>query len=144
MTDSEDTKPSDPTAVELVNDVSGDGLLSALARLAQESELGISLTVHVAGTIYSGVTVGRSRWFSLVAEQASNIGAAAGQVVGQIRDGVAAMDAEHDNDDEPIYYGYLHMHSVTVVSGGTVVGPANGLWRVRISEISAWMIGSYS
>jgi hypothetical protein len=138
-----DSAPADVSEVSVVDDLSGDDLLAALAQLAQEAQMGLSLTVNVGGILYSGVTIGRDRWFDMIAEQAAGWSAAAGQVVGQIRDGMQRRSSADADAGKDIVYGYLHMRDVAVISGGTTVGPLKSLWRVRISEISAWMLGSY-
>jgi hypothetical protein len=134
----------EPTEVSVVRDMTGDVLLATLAKQAQESQLGLGLTLNVHGTIYSGILVGRDEWFRLMAKSTQD--SPAYELFDSIAKGI--VDAYQPPNEEtheaasPLTYAYIHLRETRVISGGQVFGPVS-LWRIAIHDVSAWMFGNY-
>lgn len=142
-------------ATTAVNDVSGDVVLRVLASLAQKHEdFGIGVTLSVQGSLISGILIGRDAWFSAQASLLSRSGEMGAAIGGALRDGVAAAEEDAIADNEAnealdLDHYYVHLRNATIMSGSQPITSSDGpegqgtLWRVRISEVSAWTMGNF-
>lgn len=128
----QDTHEPEPTEVI---DAGGDDFLRVLASLAHAG-IGTSVTVAVPGSVISGVICSRNRWLDLLADQHGGAPAAE-MFVNALRDRLRTPDDQDEESVPASDYHYLHLENAAVQAGNTFT--ARGmLWRVRISEVSAW------
>ncbi len=139
------------TNVRILNDLTGDSVLSVLSAATREGPLELGITLNVAGSIVTGTLIGEKAWFDLITNQANDAGPALGMVIGALRDGIVkSSDERHANNGEDVasvaarQAEYLHLRDAHVEVGDQLSKAAPMLWRVRITEVSAWMLGTIS
>jgi hypothetical protein len=134
------------TDVRQVIDLTGDYVLKQLVRFCNEGMItGLSITVNVAGTIYSGLLLGRDEWFNRLTTMAAEADSGAGALIGSFRDALAQARAERSAEPDPSETertSFLHIAEAMVINGGQTVATRT-LWRVQIHDVSGWMLGSY-
>lgn len=135
------TQRDDRTRVEVAFDDTGDFLLEVLARLAQESGIGLGITLNVGGILVAGTIVGRDKWFDELATTAAEADADIGEFMRMIRDSITRPRV--GDDEAETRYTFLHLRDATVEMGGVVAMPQS-LWRVRIAEVSGWTLGRFA
>ena len=138
----------EPTAVEVVADNAGNHLLQSFAALAQNGTISMGMTLNVSGQIISGLLIGRDEWFDLLAQNAANVSDHAGAFTAAIRDNLReAFASTDDTDDEDgaqgQRFGFLHLRDAAVQSGDNMT-PSAMMWRIRISDVSAWSLQTMS
>jgi hypothetical protein len=129
--------------VQAVDDVGGDSFLRGFAKAAQKTDFSMSITLGVRGAIVTGMLIGRDKWLEELSAALSAAGEV-GQGLGDgLREGFREADLQQPADQE-VFYGFLHLKDAQYVLGGSSFAPttAGFLWRGRISEISAWSLGS--
>jgi hypothetical protein len=148
------TTDADSPAAQDAGDIpSFDGLLGVLVRTMNAlpgSEIGV--TLHVSGVIISGQIIAMSDYFAgLAAEIAGASGSpdsAAGRAAFAEIFAKLAADSRPAPDTDPTGQpdpDFIHLRDARVISpntGRAALPP--GLWRGRLSHVSAWSLGTPS
>ncbi len=126
-----------------------DLMLASFANLANEAtigELGISLLV--GGGWLTGQLVGARAWFEGLARSLDEAGSAEGfgdviRMVGaQVYPSASEREAAGDIVTDPSLPAFLHLRDAHVVlPGGRTIPSRGGFVRVRVDEVSGWMLG---
>lgn len=120
-----------------------DFLIEVLAAVAQRgAEVGV--TLNVRGAVVTGVLIGRSAWLQEQVAMLSSAGSGA-EVMGQSLNSLFTSLYGDGQDGDDIRYAFIHLKEARYVFGegfAPSVENSGFLWRGRISEVSAWSIGS--
>ena len=126
-----------------------DLMLASFANLANEAtigEQGVSLVV--GGTWLTGQLIGARAWFEGLARSLDETGSADGfgdviRMVGaQVYPSVSEREAAGDMVDDTVLPAFLHLRDAFLVdSSGRPVPSRGGFVRVRVDDVSAWMLG---
>lgn len=131
---------NDDSDVQMVVDASGDEVLRFFARLTQEHEVELGLTLALPGTVISGVLIGRNKWLDLLAESGASRGGQAAVFMNSLRTVLRLPEQQDDPEAaEQGRYGFLHLRDAAIQSGHLMTAKGM-LWRVRIDEVSAWTL----
>jgi hypothetical protein len=115
--------------------VERDYELQGVVGLVDRGLEGAGLTVNVGGTIMSGLLVSQTRWHDLLIEKHGQTGGLLEVLLRGFRDALSRADEEPNPDY--LSYRFLHLTDGRILAGERMVG-GQFLWRVRISEVSAW------
>jgi hypothetical protein len=125
-----------------------DLMLASFANLANEAsigELGVSLVV--GGAWLTGQLVGARAWFEGLARSLQETGAEGfadviRMVGAQVYPSESEREAAGDVIDETILPAFLHLRDAFVLGpSGRPVPSQGGFVRVRVDDVSAWMLG---
>jgi hypothetical protein len=131
------------TEPQEVEEVGGDGLLRMFAKLVQEVDAEIGITLNVGGACVTGRLVGRDKWLEAFASWTEEEGELAGTIGRSLQRALERADLEDPISDE-VPYRFLHLKDAFLVSGDGLM-PTSGrgaLWRGRISQVSGWSLGN--
>jgi hypothetical protein len=132
-----------------------DYLLSFLVIWINKYGGEMSMTISLSGTVLSGQLISGKEYFKLLSIGVGT-GIATGETGKERRDSFAAafanatkwypqMDGTNAKAVEEAYPDeratYLHLKDVYVVTGN-IPPNDNSIWRVRLSEIGGWSLGS--
>jgi len=132
--------PFDPQLLNLV----------MLINLMEETEIGV--TLHVRGSVVSGMLISARRFFKYLVEgldesTRQNDRPELGESFADFyRPTLEFFEAEHaryrDDNKFPDSPRHLHLrHAQTYVTGSEPLGPL--LWRGRLASVDAWTIGNF-
>ena len=152
--------PGEPPRVSLVDDINTrpDDVLRFLVDLVNGSKdmgLGVSVTLHVSGTIVCGVLISyEAYWESFRAflresgsPEAQAFGDAFTAAILGTEVGPEAGQSDSATEDEeattPTPPNHIHLRDAVVWAPGVKPTLAKMLWRGRLSQVSAWSIGTF-
>jgi hypothetical protein len=119
-------------------DRGGDPLLALFARLVNDTDAEIHVTVAVGGGVVTGGLISQVKWMRLSAETMN----ATVPGSGVIPDELAKMLVSGTTGGTP--YEYLHLKDARYISPtGMMPERPQMLWRGRISEVTGWSWGSF-
>jgi hypothetical protein len=119
-------------------DRGGDPLLSLFARLVNDTDAEIHVTLAVGGGVVTGALISREKWMKHSAETMN----ATVPGSGVIPDELGRMLEAEASERTP--YEYLHLKDARYLSPtGTMPERPRMLWRGRISEVAGWSWGSF-
>ncbi|OZD38794.1 MULTISPECIES: hypothetical protein [Nocardiaceae] len=134
--------------VEEVNS-NPDWALVSLVRVVdrvQGFEMGV--TLHVSGTVVSGLLISGATYFSLLAKKVAQ-GAAAAEdkrarkALADLFIDIGGTYSDVADAGEPSI-SYLHLRGASVFAPGASYALPETLWRGRLSQVSGWSLGSYN
>jgi hypothetical protein len=107
-----------------------DKLLERLVKRVNDSGVSPDVVLTVAGTTVVGQLAPRAEWLRLMASrlEESSIGEFAADFTAE----AGAMDTEE----------YLHLSRARVVDGADGIPPKSGLFRLPLSSVDAWALGT--
>jgi hypothetical protein len=107
-----------------------DKLLERLVKRVNDSGVSPDIVLTVAGTTMVGQLAPRAEWLRRMASKLedSNIGEFAADFTAE----AGAMDTEE----------YLHLWRAYVVDGSEGIPPKSGLFRLPLSSVDAWALGT--
>ncbi|WP_410001495.1 gas vesicle accessory protein GvpU [Rhizobium leguminosarum] len=143
ITEENTTMPMQDTPTPVPPDI--DWLLQDLVSLANRTGMTIGITLHIGGSIISGLLIGGGQYFRQFAETF-----AAGFPEGDFASGMRSAYERHaklyeDTDDDSLP-SYIHLADARVFepSGRSIPSESGTLWRGRISSVAGFHIGSLS
>jgi hypothetical protein len=104
------------------------------------------LTLHVSGTVISGILVSGKRFFELLADWLTSEGAQG--LADSLARPIAEMFREPDTepaDDEHdglSLLDYIHLRAARVFTSGNDRPLPETFWRGRLSHVSGWSFGT--
>lgn len=116
----------------------GDNTLRAVVRAVEDArDVQLPITLIVGGNVVSGRIRSAAAFSEGVRSYVARGRAKEGPAAVNLLDAVGAVFCDLDPDED-----YLHLSGVRFSSGGqgTTV-PEPNWWRVRVSDVSAWMLG---
>lgn len=125
-----------------------DLMLASFANLANEAtigELGVSLVV--GGGWLTGQLIGARAWFEGLARSLEETGAdgfadVIRMVGAQVYPSVSEREAAGDTLDDTQLPAFLHLRDAVLLgTSGRPVPSQGGFVRVRVDDVSAWMLG---
>ncbi len=158
MTTEQIEKPSDAPQVSFVDDVNTrpDDVLRVLVALVNDlKEIELGVTLHVSGTIVSGVLVSYRTYWEAVGTWLRGIGSPGAQAFGdaftaailgtnadpEAEQGDSGAEADQDKTAPPPHH--IHLRDAVVWAPGADPTLPKTLWRGRLSHVSAWSIGAF-
>lgn len=137
-----------PEAVEEIHAMPDPMLMAFVEGVNRVPSGEIGLTLHVSGVVVSGILVSGRRFFEQMAQWLKDEGAE--DLAENFADPVAEMFAEPDAetaDDEqaePSLANFIHLRAARVFTSGSDRPLPETFWRGRLSQVSAWSIGTMS
>ncbi|MFP5319239.1 MAG: hypothetical protein ACLGI2_13235 [Acidimicrobiia bacterium] len=125
-----------------------DLMLASFANLANEAtigELGVSLVV--GGAWLTGQLIGARAWFEGLAKSLDETGAdgfadVIRMVGAQVYPSISEREAAGDVVDDTQLPAFLHLRDAVILgTSGRPVPSQGGFVRVRVDDVSAWMLG---
>jgi hypothetical protein len=119
-------------------DRGGDPLLSLFARLVNDTDAEIHMTLAVGGGVVTGALISRQKWMRLSAETMNATVPGSGVLPDELGRMLVAEATEGAS------YEYLHVKDARYLSPtGMMPERPQMLWRGRISEVAGWSWGSF-
>jgi hypothetical protein len=152
--DPKDENLDKPAIVEEKN-ADPDGALVDLVELVNRiGTLEMGVTLHVSGTVISGILTSGRNYFETVAKRFREHATQAeiGEAFAEKYERIAAFykEDEVNKDDlgrqgDPVFNKttYIHLRDATVHTTGDSVPLPPTLWRGRLSHVSGWSIGNF-
>jgi hypothetical protein len=119
-----------------------DEMLERLVAAANGGEFSMGVTLTVGGAVITGDLVGGEAWLDALVQRLETSPRA-----GMVGQGLATElrkrftpTGEELNDELNHPLQYIHLMNATAVTG--LGGNPNGLWRVRVAEVTAWTLGT--
>jgi hypothetical protein len=112
-----------------------DPVLRIFARAITLPEQQVALTLSVGGTVITGLLVSRDRWWDHLAAHEGGKESGPLTILRDTLQQVELQDPEAAKSEED----FLHLCEVRVAARPLA---ASQLWRVRITEVAGWGIGS--
>jgi hypothetical protein len=110
--------------------------ISAMVESAQSNQM--SLTVVVGGAVITGRLAPEAVWRERVSEV----------LMGSDRlgpfSGVFTAERTQDSPDRGEAPTHLHFHLARILQGSVGIPETGGMYRVAISDVSAWTVGDFS
>jgi hypothetical protein len=110
--------------------------ISAMVESAQSNQM--SLTVVVGGAVITGRLAPEAVWRERVSEV----------LMGSDRlgpfSGVFTAERTEDRPDRGEAPTHLHFHLARILQGSVGIPETGGMYRVAISDVSAWTVGDFS
>ena len=128
-----------------------DPMLASFANLANEATLGeMGISLVVGGCWLTGQLVGARLWFEGLAHSLEESGAPEGfsDVIRMVGAHVYPSESEREavgvagGDGDATLPSFLHLRDASLISpDGRRVPTVGGFVRVRVDEVTAWMLG---
>jgi hypothetical protein len=110
--------------------------ISAMVESAQSNQM--SLTVVVGGAVITGRLAPEAVWRERVSEVLK-----ASDRLGPFS-GVFTADRTEGRPDRGEAPTHLHFHLARILQGSVGIPETGGMYRVAISDVSAWTVGDFS
>jgi hypothetical protein len=116
-----------------------DDLLADIAAKVESAQSNqMSLTVVVGGAVITGRLAPEAVWRERVSEVLKD-----SDRLGQFS-GVFAAERSEDRADRGETPTHLHFHLARILQGSVGIPETGGMYRVAISDVSAWTVGDFS